>query len=81
MHHSDIGGVFAQTQPLEVEDILDVDIAPSDSWLGAALIIGHGAVLAVLGDYNEITKQGLDGVVERARQLFIEAWGNTEEPQ
>jgi hypothetical protein len=38
-------------------------------------------VLAVLGDYNEITKQGLDGVVERARQLFIEAWGNTEEPQ
>ncbi|MGB8064514.1 MAG: DUF5677 domain-containing protein [Candidatus Sulfotelmatobacter sp.] len=75
MHHSDVGGVFAQTQPLEAEDILDVDIAPSDKWLGVALIIGHGAVVSVLGDYNEITKQGLDSVVERARQLFVEAWG------
>jgi len=80
MHHSDIGGLFAQTQTFGAEDVLDVDIAPSDKWLNEALIIGHGAVVAVLSDFNEITKQGLDRVVERARRLFIAAWGKAQEP-
>jgi hypothetical protein len=79
MHHSDVGGLFAQTQTSEVEDVLDVDIAPSDKWLKESLITGHAAVVAVLSEYNEITKAGLDSVVERARRLFIDAWGKDEQ--
>jgi len=78
MHHSDIGGVFAQTQVLKDEDILDVDIVPSDAWLREALIMGHRAVLSVLGDYNSITNLGLGKVVERASQSFVEAWGKAD---
>lgn len=76
MHHGDIGGVFAQTQDLQDEDILDVDIVPSDAWLGEALIIAHRALISVLRDYNEITKVGIDKVVERADKTFFDMWGN-----
>ncbi len=75
MHHSDMSGMVAQTLTTEAEDVLDVDIAPSDKWLRESLIIGHGSVVGVLNDYNEITKAGLDEVVERATKAFVDAWG------
>lgn len=75
MHHSDMSGMVAQTLRTEAEDVLDVDVAPSDKWLKESLVIGHGAVVGVLRAYNEITKAGLDQVVERSTQLFVDAWG------
>jgi hypothetical protein len=75
IHHGDIGGAFAQTAHLEDDDVLDVEIAPSDAWLGQALMIAHGAVFSVLRDYNEITKAGLEEVVERANKTFGDTWG------
>lgn len=78
MHHGDIGGLFAQTKAVEDEDVLDVDLVPSDAWLKEALIIAHGAVISVLRDYNEITKLGKDCFVERADKSFFDAWGNTQ---
>jgi hypothetical protein len=81
LHHSDMSGMVAQTLRTEAEDVLDVDIAPSDKWLRESLIIGHGAVVGVLREYNEITKAGLDKIVERSTQLFVDAWGhNTRNP-
>jgi hypothetical protein len=78
MHHSDIGGLFAQLEALESDDVLDVDLVPSDAWLKEALIISHGAVISVLRDYSEITNLGNEQFVERADKSFLEAWGTTE---
>jgi hypothetical protein len=78
MHHSDMSGMVAQTLRTEAEDVLDVDIAPSDKWLKESLIIGHGAVVGVLRAYNEITKAGLDQVVDRSTQSFVDAWGHKD---
>lgn len=78
MHHSDMSGMIAQTLRTEAEDALDVDIAPSDKWLRESLIIGHGAVIGVLRAYNEITEAGLDQVVERLTQTFVDAWGQKD---
>ncbi len=75
MHHGDISGAFAQTQHLQDDDVLDVDIVPSDAWLGEALIIAHGALISVLRDYNEIAKVGIDKIVERADKTFLDTWG------
>jgi hypothetical protein len=78
MHHSDIGGLFAQTEALESDDVLDVDVVPSDAWLKEALISAHGAVISVLRDYNEITNLGNEQFVERADKSFLETWGTAE---
>lgn len=70
MHHLDIGALSAQAE----EDTLDVDVAPSDKWLGEALIMGHNAVIHVLIDYNEIAQLGMDKKLETAIQGFQVAW-------
>jgi len=79
MHHADIGGAFAQTAKLDDDDILDVEIVPSDEWLSAALIIAHGAVISVLGDYNEIAKAGIEEAVEQADKTFLATWGKDQQ--
>ena len=80
IHHGDVGGAFAQTASLTEDDVLDVEIVPSDAWLREALIIAHGAVVSVLGDYNEITKAGIDEVVDQAQESFLATWGK-EQPE
>jgi uncharacterized protein DUF5677 len=80
IHHGDVGGAFAQTATLAEDDVLDVEIVPSDAWLTEALIIAHGAVVSVLGDYNEITKAGIDEVVDQAQKSFLATWGK-EQPE
>jgi hypothetical protein len=80
IHHGDVGGAFAQTASLTEDDVLDVEIVPSDAWLREALIIAHGAVVSVLGDYNEITKAGIDEVVDQAQKSFLATWGK-EQPE
>jgi hypothetical protein len=79
MHHGDIGGAFAQTAKLDDDDILDVEIVPSDEWLSAALIIAHGAVISVLRDYNEIAKTGIEEAVEQADRTFLATWGKDQQ--
>jgi len=78
IHHGDIAGVCAQTAALEDEDILDVDILPSDAWLQLALIIAHGSVIHALSDYNQIVAAGIDDVVERANNSFMATWGKAQ---
>jgi hypothetical protein len=80
IHHGDVGGAFAQTASLTEDDVLDVEIVPSDAWLREALIIAQGAVVSVLGDYNEITKAGIDEVVGQAQKSFLATWGK-EQPE
>lgn len=70
MHHIDIGGLFSQAE----DETLDVDVAPSDKWLGDALIIGHNTVLHVLHDYNEVAQLGFDKELEKAFSAFQVAW-------
>ncbi len=79
MHHGDIGGAFAQTAKLDDDDVLDVEILPSDEWLSAALIIAHGALVSVLRDYNEIAKAGIEEVVEQADKTFFATWGKGQQ--
>lgn len=78
IHHGDVGGAFAQTAKLTEDDVLDVEIVPSDAWLREALIIAHGAVISVLGDYNEIAKAGIDDVVDQAQKSFLATWGKQQ---
>ncbi len=78
MHHSDVSGMVAQTLWTEAEDVLDVDIAPSDKWLRESLIIGHGSVVGVLHAYNQITGAGLEQLVDRSTKLFVDAWGHAD---
>ena len=80
MHHGDVGGLFAQTKAVEDEDVLDVDLVPSDAWLTESLIIAHGALISVLRDYNEITKAGQNEFVDRADKSFLDTWGKAEAP-
>jgi len=79
MHHGDIGGAFAQTAKLDDDDVLDVEIDPSDEWLSGALIIAHGAVISVLRDYNEIAKAGIEDVVGQADKTFLATWRKDEQ--
>lgn len=74
IHHCDVGGLFAQTQLDEAEDVLDVELLPSLAWVKEALITAHGAVTSVLRDYNEIAQVGIDELVERADSSFLKAW-------
>lgn len=80
IHHGDVGGAFAQAASLTEDDVLDIEIVPSDAWLRESLIIAHGAVVSALGDYNEITKAGIDEVVDQAQKSFLGTWGK-EQPE
>lgn len=70
IQHVDIGALSSQTE----DETLDVDVAPSDKWLGEALIMGHNAVLHVLHGYNEIAQLGFDKELEKAFSTFKVAW-------
>jgi hypothetical protein len=70
MHHLDFGGLSAQAE----EETGDVDVAPSTRWLTQALIIGHGAVLRCLTQYNEVVHLGMDKECEGAGESFKRAW-------
>ena len=72
MHHLDIGALSAQTE----DETLDVDVAPSEKWLGEALIMGHNAVLHCLIHYNEVANLGMGKQLEAATESFKRAWGN-----
>jgi hypothetical protein len=78
IHHGDIGGVHASTAALKDDDVLDVDIVPSDAWLPLALIIAHGAVINALSDYNQIVTAGMDEVIERINSSFADTWGKAQ---
>ncbi len=70
MHHLDIGALSAQAE----EETLDVDVAPSEKWLGEALIMGHNAVLHCLIHYNEVAQRGMGKELEAATEGFKRAW-------
>ena len=70
MHHFDFGGLSAQSE----KDSMDADIAPSESWLKEALIIGHGAVLHCLVYYNEVARLEMDNELNAASENFKQAW-------
>ena len=70
MHHLDIGGLLSQAD----EATLDVEVAPSDKWLGESLIMGHNVVLTALIFYNEVAGLGMQKELEAAAESFQEAW-------
>jgi hypothetical protein len=70
MQHGDIGGLQTQYD----RNTLDVDVAPSKEWIQWALFAGHGAMLSILTDYNEVAGHGLDKELEQARDAFKKAW-------
>jgi len=53
IHHGDIGGLIAQ-----VDSDLNVELAPSWSWLDDALISGIGSFVRMLNDFDEIAELG-----------------------
>jgi hypothetical protein len=78
IHHGDIGGATASSASLTDDNVLDVEIVPSDAWLKYALMIAHDAAICALRDYNKIVTAGIDETVERVFRSYIAAWGKVE---
>jgi hypothetical protein len=59
MHHGDIGGLIAQ-----VDSDMNVELAPSWSWLETALTSGIGSLVRCIGYFDEIAQLGFKDRLE-----------------
>jgi hypothetical protein len=70
IHHHDISGLSSQAESKSI----DMEVAPSDNWLGLALMTGHSSVVRVLSCFNEVAKLGLDAELQSCEEAFVETW-------
>jgi hypothetical protein len=78
MHHGDIGGQIFQIDA----KTLQVDLAPSWSWLEDALIGAHGSFLRCLGYYDEMANLGFKNELESGpNEDYVQALKRTGQAQ
>jgi hypothetical protein len=70
--HGDISGVFAQADP--EPGVLDVDIAPSEKFVGLALRTAHGAFVRATAEYIAMARPELQPIAERLEADFVTVW-------
>ena len=70
LHHGDVRSLTTQN-----EQTLDVNMAPSLSWISEAFVMGHFTVVLTLTNYNQIAGHGMNEQMDRAGEAFERAWG------
>jgi len=71
IHHGDIAGLASQITTAKFQ----TEVAPSFDAIKDALVMGHNAVIAVIGNFNEVANLGLDAELQKGADLFVKAWG------
>ncbi len=70
IQHGDINGLHAYFS----KEGHDVEIAPSERWIRAALYAGHRGLLSLITSYNEVAGHGFDAELDAAKEKFKRIW-------
>ena len=73
MIHADISGVMAQADP--DPGVLDVDISPSEKFVGMAFITAHFSFVLAASEYIALARPEKQQLVEGLNNEFEAAWG------
>jgi hypothetical protein len=67
MHHFDAGGLVAQAS----DHAIDVEVSPSEKWVGQSLLLGFVFTFQVLFRYNQVIGGGADDALETLHNSFF----------
>ena len=70
--HTNISGVMAQSNP--EPGVLDVDLAPSQRFLGMAFTIAHGMFVRAVSEYVALARPEKQPVADKIESDFMTAW-------
>jgi len=62
-----MSGLLAQTDPSK----FDVEVAPSETYVGPSLAMGYNMTFRALADFNEEAKLKYDDALEAVHKFYI----------